>query len=202
MARGRLRNHRWSSLQMAEIEEILVPSACAALYKRAMIDETGFFDDDFFAYAEDVDLGLRGLLSGWNAVAATQAVVYHKYSQTAGRLSPFKVYLVERNHYWVALKTFPAGELLLLPFFTFLRYVEQVRAVVSGSGTGGDFRAEHSQWALVKAVARGSLDAFKGVRRVFSQRRQLMRIRKRAMSDFKALLQRHRISFRELLDNE
>ena len=40
-------------------EEILFPSACAALYRRAMINEIGFFDGDFFAYAEDSDLGLR-----------------------------------------------------------------------------------------------------------------------------------------------
>jgi GT2 family glycosyltransferase len=64
MSLGRFRNRRLSNLQMLDMENILFPSACAALYKRAMIDETGFFDDDFFAYAKDSDLGLRGRLAG------------------------------------------------------------------------------------------------------------------------------------------
>ncbi len=130
MSRGRFRNRRWSTLQLREVEDILFPSACAALYRRAMIDEIGFFDDDFFAYAEDSDLGLRGRLAGWDAVLATQAVVYHKYSQSSGSFSSFKVYLVERNHYWVAVKNFPLRRLLLLPLFTLLRYLEQVRTVL------------------------------------------------------------------------
>lgn len=201
MARGKYRNRRWSDLQMGEVEEILIPSACAALYKRDMVAEVGFFDDDFFAYAEDVDLGLRGLLAGWDAVAATKAVVYHKYSQTSGKLSPFKVYLVERNHYWVALKTFPPGQLLLLPFFTVVRYLEQVRVVVSGGGTGGEFRSETSQWLLIKAILRASIDGLKEFRGIFSKRRQLMLKRKRSIKDFSALMKRHRISFKELLDD-
>ncbi len=117
MARGQYRNRRWSTLNLQEVEKILMPSACAALYKRAMLEQIGFFDDDFFAYAEDVDLALRGRLAGWDAVAATRAVVHHKYSQTGGSLSPLKVYLVERNHYWVALKNFPLSQLAGLPFF-------------------------------------------------------------------------------------
>ncbi len=202
MARGKFRNRRWSDVQMSEVAEILIPSACAALYKRDMIAEVGFFDDDFFAYAEDVDLGLRGLLAGWDAVAATKAVVYHKYSQTSGKLSPFKVYLVERNHYWVALKNFSVGQLLLLPFFTFVRYLEQVRVVVSGGGTGGEFRTEGSQWLLIRAIFMATIDALKGSCRVLAKRRKLMVIRKRTMADFAALMARHRISFRELLDDE
>ncbi len=141
MSRGRFRNRRWSSLKMHEVEEILFPSACAALYRRSMIDEIGFFDDDFFAYAEDSDLGLRGRLAGWKAVLATRAVVYHKYSQSSGSFSSLKVYLVERNHYWVALKNFPPGLIFMQPFFTILRYLEQARTVFYGSGTGGEFRS-------------------------------------------------------------
>jgi GT2 family glycosyltransferase len=154
MSRGQFRNKRWSALRMGEVEEVLIPSACAGLYKRVMIAETGFFDDDFFAYAEDVDLGLRGRLAGWEAVAATAAIVHHKYSQTSGSLSPFKVYLVERNHYWVAWKNFPLSHLAALPWFTVRRYCEQVCAVLSGGGTGGEFRAGGSQGELVRSAQR------------------------------------------------
>ena len=202
MSRGRYRNKRWSTLRLREVEEILFPSACAALYKRAMIEETGLFDDDFFAYAEDSDLGLRGRLAGWRAVLATNAVVYHKYSQTSGSFSPFKVYLVERNHYWVALKNFPVGLLLLLPWFTALRYFEQSRAILLAKGTGGEFRASGSKKVIIKALLQGIIKSLLGMPRMFRKRGRLMKKRRLPMREFSELLRRHRITFKELLDND
>lgn len=202
MARGRFRNRRWSQLRLPEVDEILIPSACAALYKREMLAETGFFDDDFFAYAEDVDLGLRGRLAGWEAVAATGAVVYHKYSQTSGSLSPFKVYLVERNHYWVALKNFPLSRVALLPVFTLARYWEQARTVLAGRGTGGEFRGGGARGAIVVALLKGILAGLAGAPRMLAKRRRIMQKRKLAMGQFSGLLRRHRMGFRELLDDD
>jgi len=201
MARGRYRNRRWATLELQEVEEIFFPSACAALYKREMLAETGFFDDDFFAYAEDVDLGLRGRLAGWGAVAATQAVVYHKYSQTSGSLSPFKVHLVERNHYWVAVKNFPFGSLVVLPFFTLWRYLEQARVVLAGCGTGAEFRAGGSRAALIEALLKGICDSLAGLPQVLRKRRQVMRRRRLPIRELSRLMRRYRITFRELLDH-
>ena len=178
MSRGRFRNRRWSTLSLQPIEEILFPSACAALYRRKMLNETGFFDDDFFAYAEDSDLGLRGRLSGWEAVAATQAVVYHKYSQTGGILSPFKVYLVERNHYWMVWKNFPIRHLVVLPFYSLWRYFEQVRTVMTGTGTGREFLVSSTRGALIKAMLKGIRDGVGGLGRMLHKRRQLKKIRR------------------------
>lgn len=53
--------------QYDAIEEVFGPSAGAALYRRKMLEEVGLFDEDFFAYMEDVDLAFRGQLAGWNA---------------------------------------------------------------------------------------------------------------------------------------
>ena len=89
MSRGAQRGRHFSALTMAPVQEVLIPSACAALYRRAMLDETGFFDPAFFAYCEDSDLGLRGRIAGWGALLARDAVVYHKYSMTSGAFSPF-----------------------------------------------------------------------------------------------------------------
>lgn len=202
MSRGRYRNRRWSELRLTQVEKILFPSACAALYRREMVDETGFFDDEFFAYAEDSDLGLRGRLAGWEALLATGAVVYHKYSQTSGSFSPFKVHLVERNHYWVAVKNFSAGQLLALPWFTLLRYLEQARAVLRGSGSGGEFRAGGSTGAVLAALLKGIAGSLAGLPRMLRKRRRIMGFRRLSARDFDALLQRYRISFRELLDQE
>ena len=202
MSRGRFRNRRWPELRLQEVEDILFPSACVALYKRTMLEETEFFDDDFFAYAEDSDLGLRGRLAGWEAVAATQAVVYHKYSQTGGKLSPFKVYLVERNHYWVAWKSFPISQLIALPYYSVWRYCEQVRAVLAGGGTGGEFLASGSRGELIKAVIKGILDSLGGMARMLRKRRRLMKIRRLSMQNFSELLRCYRMTFRELLDHD
>lgn len=202
MSRGRFRNRRWSSLRRSEVEEILFPSACAALYRQEMLRETGFFDDDFFAYAEDADLGLRGQLAGWKAVLAGGAVVYHKYSQTAGGFSSFKVRLVERNHYWVALKNFPARDLLALPFFTAARYHEQFRGVLKKQGTGGEFLASGSRSLILAAVIRGIGGAIAGLPRMLAKRRKIMKSRKISVGDLAALLRRHRISFPQLLDHD
>ena len=201
MSRGRFRNRHWSDLDLKNVEEILFPSACAALYKRKMLEETGFFDDDFFAFAEDSDLGLRGRLAGWDALAATQAVVYHKYSQTTGRLSPFKVYLVERNHYWVVWKNFSLSHIFTLPFYSSLRYLEQMRVVLVKGGTGGEFYASASRKELIKAQIKGVWDGLGGMMRMFRRRRQLKKYRRLPNRQFSELLTHYRISFRELLDH-
>ncbi len=156
MSRGAGRGKKFSSLRSVSTK-ILMPSACAALYRRTMLDETGFFDEAFFAYCEDTDLGLRGRLAGWGAVLAPDAIVYHKYSATAGTFSPFKLYLVERNHFWVAFKSFPPMLLLLLPITTLMRYLLQIFAILRSSGSGEAFRLSSSPWQCLVAVAKGLL---------------------------------------------
>jgi GT2 family glycosyltransferase len=202
MSRGMLRNKRWSAISLPDEINILFPSACAALYKRAMIKEIGFFDDDFFAYAEDSDLGLRGRVAGWEAILATQAVVYHKYSQTSGTLSPFKVYLVERNHYWVVLKNFPLNYCLALPFYSIWRYCAQVRAVLLGKGTGSEFRESSSSSGLIIAMVKGIFAGLWAIPRMLGKRRELMQQRQLSRHEFSELLRSYRIPFRELLDND
>jgi len=84
------------------------PCGGAALYRREMLDEIGFFDPDFFAYYEDFDLAWRARLAGWNALAAPRALVYHAHSATGGEMSRFKVYHTHRNKWFVIVKNWPA----------------------------------------------------------------------------------------------
>jgi len=201
MSRGAYRGRRFSGLDLGPVEEILLPSACAALYRREMLEETGFFDQEFFAYCEDTDLGLRGRLAGWQALLARDAVVYHKYSATSGSFSPLKLYLVERNHYQVAVKNLPLPSLLLLPLFTVERYLAQARLVMGGQGSGGEFLASGSRGACLWALARGVGDALLATPSLFKKRAAIMRRRRMGSRAFAQLLKRHRMSFRELLDN-
>ena len=74
------------------LEEALLPSGSAALYRRSLLEELGGFDGDFFLYCEDTDLGLRARWAGWKCLYVPGAVVEHHYSHSAGRASPVKAY--------------------------------------------------------------------------------------------------------------
>lgn len=124
MSRGRGRLEKDIG-QYDRDKEALIPSACAALYRRDMLVEIGVFDEDFFAYCEDTDLGLRGRMAGWKCALVPKAIVYHIYSSTSGRYSSFKAFMVERNHIWVALKVFPVWILMISPLFTLIRLIIQ-----------------------------------------------------------------------------
>jgi GT2 family glycosyltransferase len=199
MSRGSRRRCSFSALSLDRWEEILIPSACAALYRREMVEQIGFFDDDFFAYCEDTDLGLRGRIAGWNALLARDAVVYHRYSRSGGEFSPFKLYLVERNHYWVALKNFPVGMLLALPFWTMIRYLVQVQLVFRSKGAGAQFRNTPSL-ALVKALTSGMWDAARRFPLLYCKRRKVKSSRRLTSAETRGLIKTFTISFKELLD--
>ena len=120
--------------QYDDLDDILIPSGCAALYRKSMLDAIGLFDERFFAYCEDTDLGLRGRWAGWDAVSAPKAIIYHKYSASAGVYSATKMQLVERNHYLTAIKTLPLRDLMWVPFFTCYRYLLMIYAVATAQG--------------------------------------------------------------------
>ncbi len=89
-----------------------VLSACAgaALYRRKVLDELGCFDEDFFAYLEDVDLSLRINLAGYYCLYVPTAVVCHVGSATSGsRINPFTVYWSTRNYLPVIVKNLPSS---------------------------------------------------------------------------------------------
>jgi len=101
-----------------EKEKLLCPSAGCALYSRKLLEDIGMFDERFFAYAEDLDLGLRARLAGYRAAYAPSALVYHKGSATTAKLSEFAVFHTYRNLIWVYWKNIPLLALLWqLPIF-------------------------------------------------------------------------------------
>jgi GT2 family glycosyltransferase len=92
-------------------------SACgaAALYRRRILEKVGLFDEVFFAYQEDVDLGFRIQLAGYHCLFVPTAIVYHKYHATSSRNSNLWFYLRERNKYFILIKNL-SGKLLFLCF--------------------------------------------------------------------------------------
>jgi GT2 family glycosyltransferase len=70
---------------------LAVPSGGAAAYRRAALVEVGYFDENLFAYMEDVDLGLRIRSAGWKCSGARDAVGIHLGGATFGRRSRWQV---------------------------------------------------------------------------------------------------------------
>ena len=93
--------------------EVFAPCAAAALYRREAFDEVGGFDEEYFCYFEDVDLGFRLRLRGYRCLYVHAAVVRHVSSGLAGYRSDFAVYHGERNIVWTFFKDMP-GPLLWL----------------------------------------------------------------------------------------
>jgi GT2 family glycosyltransferase len=89
--------------------------AGAALYRRAMIDEIGFFDADFFLIHEDTDLNFRAQLFGWKCLYVPHAVVHHVMSATIGKESDLSIYYNVRNCDFVWIKNLPLS--LLIRYF-------------------------------------------------------------------------------------
>lgn len=115
-------NHK--SSEFSEVCEIFSSCAGAAMYKKSLLCEIGLFDDNFFAYMEDVDLAIRSRINGYKNLLCPQAVVYHIGSATSGsRYNEFKVKLAARNNVWVVYKNIPIPLKILNFLFLFFGFL-------------------------------------------------------------------------------
>jgi GT2 family glycosyltransferase len=174
------------------------PSGSAALYRRAMLDEIGLFDEAFFLYGDDTELGLRGRLAGWECAFAPCAIVFHRGSQSAGRYSRLKAFHVERNRIWVLVKTFPLPLIFASPLYTRLRFTLFAWAGLTGRGAAGRHAQQHSLLSLVTVTLSAHLAALHGLPLMLKQRWRDRRLRRLGTWQFVRLLREHRLSAREV----
>lgn len=184
--------------QFEKREEVLFPDAAAALYRREMLNVTGAFDEQFFAYGDDADLGLRGRLAGWNCLYIPTAIVYHVHSATAGEFSPMKAFLIERNRIWVAVKTFPLSLLLLSPFFTAVRFAYHAYGALFRVGSSGQYAAECSRAQLAVMILKAYWSGLRHLPQMWRSRRKIRKFVRITDRDFAALIRKHRIRLRSL----
>ncbi len=112
-------------------EYIFGACAGAALYRRKMLEEIGFFDEDFFLIEEDTDLNFRAQLAGWKVMYVPSAVVYHRVRSTIGHMSDMAVYYTLRNSELVRIKNIPLALFLrCLPEFIVGKILEFVYFVL------------------------------------------------------------------------
>ena len=100
------------SSNKTEIEEIPYSSGSSILFSRKALERTGLFDEDYFLYHEDVDLGLRIRLLGYKNLLAPRSICFHKYSFPKNNM----VYFLERNRLITLYKNFSDRTLWLISF--------------------------------------------------------------------------------------
>lgn len=193
--RGRLEP---DGLVFSREEDVFAPSACAALYRRSMLETIGLFDEDFFAYCEDSDLALRGRLAGWRCRYVPGALVVHAYSRSTAPYSAFKAFHVERNRIWVVVKCFPARLIVASLAFTIGRYAVQAYGALAGRGSAGRLLERTSSWTLLGIVARAWGAALARLPRMLRKRRAVHALRRVPAGEISSWFDHDRLGLAEL----
>lgn len=149
---------RLGDVNRGEQDEIFSPCAAAALYRRDAFLDAGGFDESYFCYLEDVDLGFRMRLRGGRSLYVPASIVHHVGSSTAGLESDFQIYHSERNVVWTFVKDMP-GNLVWrhLPHHLLVNLLSLLWFSLRGHA---------------RTVVRAKLDALKGLPHAIRERRQ------------------------------
>jgi GT2 family glycosyltransferase len=184
--------------QYDRIEEVLWPDGCAAMYRRAMLDQIGGFDEDFFAYADDAELGLRARIAGWKCLYIPRAVVRHHRGATLGLRSSRRLELIERNRVLLAVKLFPWSLLCLNTVYYAMRLGAGLWAAMLGQGEVGKFPGLRGKMQAALAMLKGDFAALLLIPRMLGKRRDVEQIRKLSPREVRKLIMEHRISLKQL----
>jgi GT2 family glycosyltransferase len=198
---GVCRSRGWEEKDIGQYdrpEEVLAPHGCAGAYRKAMIDEVGPFHETYFAYLEDLDLGMRGQLAGWRCWYVPDADIRHHKSSTFGNYSKFKAYHVERNRIWNAVKLLPRFILLVSPLFTLNRYLLQGYAAATHQGLPSDFVKEYSYPQLAVLLVRAYTAALMRLPEMLGKRREISRRRRISTAEWYQLISRFKLDAIEL----
>jgi len=152
------------SAAMEHEREVFSPCAAAALYRRSAVRKVGGFDEDYFCYVEDVDLGFRLRLAGYRCLYVPQSVAHHVGSgTTGGQHGDFATYHGHRNLVWTYVKDMP-GILFwcLLPLHMLLNLMSIIWFALRGRG---------------RVILRAKYDALLGLPKMWRKRQRIQSAR-------------------------
>lgn len=157
-------------------EEIFSPCAAAALYRTRDVWDAGLFDEDFFCYTEDVDLGFRLRLRGGRCLYVPDAVVEHVGSGVTGTRSDFQLYHGHRNLAWTYVKNMPAWLFwFYLPYHLLVNCYSVLAFTLRGQG---------------RPLWRAKRDAIRGLGAAWRKRREIQRRRTVPASELRLVMRR------------
>lgn len=167
---GAFKHHHGAPAHVADVSrEVFGVCGAACLMPKALFDELGGFDEDFFASHEDGDLSYRARLRGYRCRYVADAIVLHRGSATLGRTSTLSVFHGQRNLEWMYLKNTPAS-LLVRTFAGHVLYDLAAAAYFARAGHLGTF-------------LRAKAAAAAGLRRLLRKRAEVQRTRRVTASD-------------------
>ena len=143
-------------------KEVFGAPAAAAVYRKAMLEDIGSFDEDFFMYLEDVDLSFRAQLRGYKCVYVPEAVVGHVGAGTSGKqYHKDNVYYMVRNAIYVLLKNMPK-EILKAHYFRICGFFIYLQLYHT-------FKTFHG-WSCLKGLYHG----IEGFRKMVMKRKRIL----------------------------
>jgi GT2 family glycosyltransferase len=187
--------------QFDQAEEVLWPDGCAAMYRRAMLEDIGDFDEDFFAYADDAELGLRARWAGWRCWYTPDAVVRHHRGATLGLGSARRLTLIERNRVLLAVKLFPGSLLWANGAFLLARIGAGMWAAVRNRGEIRHYPGMAGKFTAGIALLRGMAEAAPRIPAMLRKRRALLQKRRLTPRQIRKLLLANRIGLQELSES-
>jgi GT2 family glycosyltransferase len=186
--------------QYDRMEEVLWPDGCAAMYRREMLDQIGGFDEDFFAYADDAELGLRARIAGWKCLYIPDAIVRHHRGATLGLRSIRRVELIERNRVLLAAKLFPWSLLWLNGAYYLARMAAGLWAAMRHKGEASKYPGLRGKLQLAFALLKGDLAALWLLPRMLRKRRSVNRMRRLSPREVRNLILKYRIPLKQLTE--
>lgn len=155
--------------ELPEEGECFSPCGAGAMFRREIFLDHGGFDERFFCYCEDVDIGYRLRLAGERCVFLPKAVIHHAGGGLAGRASEFAIKHGARNRLWTFLKNTPLPLLALTaPLHLVMTLVIVARGVVTGRAV---------------ATLKGLCEGLAGLGPVLKQRREVQETRKASIKN-------------------
>jgi len=160
-------------------EMIMSPGGAACVWRRDVFERFGGFEEDFFAYLEDVDLGLRALLSGTEGRLIPDAVVYHRGAGAAADVDsgtgaldrPEAVRWIARNKIWLWARCLPAGVIAACAPWMLAGLARSAVFHTFRSGAGPAF------W-------KGTVEGIAGLPKALKQRRRIQGARTMSSREF------------------
>ena len=198
-ASSKQRGHREPAAAYDQPAEVLLPSGSAALYRRAMLEETGGFAEEFFLYCEDTDLGLRGRWAGWECRYVPGAVGRTPLLPLVGPCIRFEgVLRGTKPPVHGESGTCLSGRCSQCPSRARCGMSWHAWFLLTGRGAAAEFAVSDSPWRLGWFVLRAWGASVLRLPQLLEQRRAIRATARLSPAEFRRLLRRHSIALRQV----
>jgi GT2 family glycosyltransferase len=171
------KNYGTPVYSLNEPQEVFSPCGASALYPRQAFLDAGGFDEEYFSYHEDVDLGFRLRLRGLSCMLVPQAIVHHVGSASTGKKSDFSVYYGHRNLVWTYFKDMPSLLFwLYLPLHIFVNLFFLIYFTLKGQGS---------------VIWRAKIDALRGIPGMLKKRHVIQHTRRASTAEIHRVMSRN-----------